>query len=284
MFRKIRSKLTLKQKYIIKYFLAMFEFSHIRSLLLFFEFPNDQYGATKEIWKSFKPKKITCELKRVGGYKDGGYLIPDINHEYDGLISPGIGNSVSFELDFVGEVTKAVLIDATVPKPTELPRNMIYLGKMLSSESSEIDSQISLQDVRNQFFPNSRSLALQMDIEGSEYEILTRMSPGDFYGIDLILVEFHNLHKMTGQGHQDNPLIASLKVLSEVFQLVHTHPNNAGGFSLFRFRVMPKVVETTWVRKHLVSICDEVVGLPHEHDVPNDPLIWDLNSPTWAMY
>jgi hypothetical protein len=232
----------------------------------------------------FQPKKTTCELKRVGGYKDGGYLIPDIIHEYDGLISPGIGDSVSFEMDFVGGVIKAVLIDATVPKPRDLPRNMIYLGKMLSSASSEIDYQISLQDVRNQFFPNSKSLALQMDIEGSEYEILTRMSPRDFYGIDLILIEFHNLHKMTGQGHRDNPLVASLKVLSEVFQLVHTHPNNAGGFSLFRFRVMPKVVETTWVSKHLVSICDGVVGLPHKHDVPNDPLIWDLKCPTWAMY
>jgi hypothetical protein len=108
-------------------------------------------------------------LKRVGGFKDGGYLIPSINLEIDGLISPGIGDSFSFEFELVGLTEKVVLIDATVNKPKNLPDNMIHLQKMLAASSSQAGDYISLVDIRTKYFPTAKSLVLQMDIEGSEY-------------------------------------------------------------------------------------------------------------------
>jgi hypothetical protein len=232
------------------------------------------------MWMGLYPKFVANGLIRIGGDKDGGYLIPDLDHVFDGLISPGVGNSFSFENDFSGTQLRTVLIDATVNEPENLPDNMIYLSKMLGGTKSFDGLFITLQDVRVEYFAESMSLALQMDIEGAEYDVLTNMKQEDLDGFDLLLIEFHNLHKKVGITSGENPLQASINLLSHDFDLVHCHPNNAGGFSLHRFRVFPKVVETTWVRKGLAVLSSDIVQLPHELDVENDPLIWDLKYPT----
>jgi hypothetical protein len=275
---KLRSKLSLRQKYLIKYFIAIFSTTHALSLLPFVKISTQRSSTINEIWSLLYPRKVMSGLRRVGGFSDGGYLIPDIDHIFDGLISPGVGDTFSFERDFVGNHSRAVLIDGTVPKPTNLPPNMIFLRKMLSGSNNPDRLSIKLQDIRSEYFATSKSLALQMDIEGAEYEVLASMKAEDLAGLDLILVEFHNLHRMVGL-KADNPLIDSINLLTADFVLVHTHPNNAGGFFCHRFGVYPKVVETSWIRKNLVQIGKEKVSLPHPFDVPNDSLIWDLNYP-----
>lgn len=279
MFTKLRSKLSPRQKHLIKYFIAAFSTANILSLLPYLNYSIKRNRAVREMWILLYPKPVTSGLRRIGGNKDGGYLIPNFNHVFDGLISPGVGDSFSFESDFVGTQLRAVLIDATVSKPTNLPSNMIFLSKMLGATKSVDGLFVTLQDIRCEYFAASESLALQMDIEGAEYDVLTNMQRENLAGLDLLLVEFHNLHKMVGTTSIENPLHVSLKLLSKDFELVHCHPNNAGGFSLHRFRVLPKVVETTWVRKGLTAISLETVRLPHEFDVANDLLIWDLRYP-----
>jgi len=73
------------------------------------------------------PKVVLRELIRIGGFRDGGYLIPDLDFMLDGLISPGVGQSFSFETELMGNGKKAVLIDGTVEKPANLPENMIFI-------------------------------------------------------------------------------------------------------------------------------------------------------------
>ncbi len=279
MFHTVKRKLTLRQKHLIKYACALFSVSHITSLLPNLRHTNHWAKVINQVWSLLQPVQVDCGLKRVGGLKDGGYLIPDTRHNFDGLISPGVGDSFSFEVDFTGPKMSAVLIDATVPKPKGLPANMIYLEKLLGSGLGNRDVFITIQEVKRRYFADSKSLALQMDIEGAEYEILGSMRSEDLSGIDLILVEFHNLHKMIGLESSENLLIKSLEFLLGDFDLVHTHPNNAGGFYLNKFRVFPKVVETTWVRKGLVEIQGHGAKLPHPLDAPNDSLIWDLALP-----
>jgi len=279
MFRWLRRNFSPRQKHVIKYFIAICSGRHIISLLPFLRISREWNGAIREIWMLLNPKSVTCGLRRIGGNKDGGYLIPDLNHVFDGLISPGIGDSFSFEVDFCGKEIRAVLIDATVSKLGNLPTNMIHLSNMLGPVGSSDGVFITLQDIRREYFSESKSLALQMDIEGAEYEVFKSIQSVDLVGIDLVLVEFHNLHEMNGSSDTKNPLIASMKLLQEDFHLVHTHPNNAGGFFLFRFRTIPKVVETTWIRKNLIEIGLDNVVLPNQLDVPNEPVIWDLNYP-----
>jgi hypothetical protein len=67
--------------------------------------------------------------------------------------------------------------------------------------------------------------------------------------------------------------------LKKDFLIIHTHPNNAGGFFLRKFKKLPKVVETTWVRKSLVGEVHGQAKLPHPLDRRNDTLIEDLSYP-----
>jgi hypothetical protein len=43
------------------------------------------------------PVSTKIELVRVGGDLDGSYLVPLININYDGVISPGVGQTFEFE-------------------------------------------------------------------------------------------------------------------------------------------------------------------------------------------
>ncbi len=276
----LRNRLNIRQKHALKYCRALFAISHFRSLLPFVQ-TLSTVGTKPEIFfRSLTPQAIAEPLERIGGNKDGGYLVPKTGIQCDGLISPGVGDSFSFEIEFVRENHRAVLIDATVAEPADLPTNMIFLSKMIGGTATLDGVFVTLQDVRRDFFPTSKSLALQMDIEGAEYEVLENMSRDDFDGMNLLLIEFHNLHEMLSFPITSNPLLKALELLKEDFSLVHTHPNNAGGFFLSRVRVFPKVVETTWVRKSLVTLVAGKPHLPHELDLPNDPLIWDLSYPT----
>lgn len=275
----LRGMLTLRQKHIIKYARALYTFSHLRSFFAPNPFIGKLETSPKFFFKRLLPVAIVEPLVRIGGNCDGGYLTPVIGIEFDGLISPGVGDSVSFEMEFVGEKQRAVLIDATVTEPVDLPANLIFISKMLGARSSLDGTFVSLQDIRHEFFRTSKSLALQMDIEGAEYEVLGKMRRRDLNGMNLLLIEFHNFHNMLQFPMAANPVMESLALLEEDFFLIHTHPNNAGGFFLNRFRVFPKVVETTWIRKSLVKKVSAIPKLPHTLDIPNDPLIWDLTFP-----
>lgn len=140
------------------------------------------------------------------------------------------------------------LNDATVDEPAGLPNILILLSKMLGGKSGPDGVFVNLQDVRREYFPTSKSLALQMDIEGAEYEVLGSMTRDDLDGMDLLLIEFHNFHKMLRIPTATNPVISSLALLKKDFYSIHAHPNNAGGFFVNRLKVLPKVVETTWIQ------------------------------------
>lgn len=279
MVRLLRSALSLKQKHAIKYIIAVLNPQHLTSLIAVGRSKHFNFSLKRE-FERLHPYLIQEDLRRVGGFKDGGYLIPDINLEIDGLISPGIGDSFSFEFELVGLSEKVVLIDATVDNLKNLPSNMLHLHKMLAATSSQTGDYISLGDIRTEYFPSAQSLVLQMDIEGSEYEILSAMEEQELDGINIILVEFHNIGEIMSFSDDANLLKSSLDLLFESFYLVHTHPNNAGGFFLNRFKIFPKVVETTWVRKGFIGQTPRRAVLPHLLDVPNDPFIFDLKFPS----
>lgn len=226
-----------------------------------------------------RPAKIVPELVRIGGSQDGSYLVPDIDIEFDGVISPGVGGSFSFETAIVGEKTKVLLIDGTVEKPNGLPNNFVFLRKMLGVSNRDVIDVVSLESLIEEYFLNSNSLVLQMDIEGGEYEVLDSVTEKDLSPFALVLVEFHQLQMLDFDERWNQKMSISISKLKKDFLIIHTHPNNAGGFFLRRFKKLPKVVETTWVRKSLVGEVHGQAKLPHPLDRRNDTLIEDLSYP-----
>lgn len=275
MFIKVKSKLTQNQKANIKYFLAIWKLKHLLSL-----FTQERFLlSTKDLYLRLQPTLTNLKLMRVGGWLDGSYLVPKLEIEYDGVVSPGVGETFNFESEIVDSRRKVVLIDGTVAKPINLPTNFEFLPKMLGSKSSSGGNFISLEAITSQYFSKSNALVLQMDIEGAEYEVLGSVDVSDLSQYALILVEFHHLHRLRENSSWNHDIDRALKVLETDFLLVHTHPNNAGGFYLWKFKKLPKVVETTWINKRYVSKKIGLATLPHPLDIRNDHMMKDLQFP-----
>lgn len=229
------------------------------------------------------PVRIDKNLIRVGGNSDGSYLIPQLELNFDGVVSPGVGQTFDFESAIVGADCRVVLIDGTVEKPGNLPPNFIFIDRMLGALNGELNKTISLEEITKEYFPNANSLVLQMDIEGGEYEVLNTLGNTALAPYSLILVEFHHFHQLNKNLAWNSKIENAIQVLQKDFLLVHSHPNNAGGFFLWRFKKIPKVVETTWVRKSLLDLVDGPAKLPHPLDRRNDLLMEDLQFPNFRL-
>ncbi len=275
MFTNLRSHLNQRQKSQIKYCLLLFSLIHLKSFR-----NNSKYDfSLRKLFEKLYPVATDIELLRFGGNSDGSYIVPLLDFGYDGVVSPGVGQSFEFEKAIAGNDCRVVLIDGTVGQPQNLPPGFVFLQKMLGSSTNPERNQISIKEVTNQYFPTSRSLVLQMDIEGGEYEVLNSINEDDLIPFATILVEFHHLHKLYEGLSWNSEIKRAIQIFDRDFILIHTHPNNAGGFFLWKFRKLPKVVETTWVRRSLVGEVHGQAKLPHPLDRRNDTLLEDLSYP-----
>ena len=279
MIKRIRKNIPVPIKGIIKYLIKCCQKSHLKSLLVYSTSNKKIGNRIQKIYREFYPISILEDLQRFGGKSDGGYLIPDTsNIRYSGLISPGVGDSLSFESDFQAAVSKVILIDGSVNEPANLPLNYVFYQKFLQSDSSKNIQGVTLKEVLDSEFVNQKNLVLQMDIEGNEYEVLEEITTDNLLRFSLILIEFHFIEKiLKHEGFSEIKLI--LDKLKKNFYLVHTHPNNAGGYFLYRFKKYPRVLETTWVIKQAVTPIDKVKKLPHSLDQINDKLSMNLHYP-----
>ena len=244
MFNYLRAHLNQRQKSQIKYCLLLFSLLHLKS------FRNDYVYdfSLRKLFEKLYPVATDIELLRFGGDSDGSYIVPLLDFGYDGVVSPGVGQSFEFEKAIAGNDCRVVLIDGTVDQPQNLPPGFVFLQKMLGSSTNPERNQISIKEVTNQYFPTSRSLVLQMDIEGGEYEVLNSINEDDLIPFATILVEFHHLHKLYEGLSWNSEIKRAIQIFDRDFILIHTHPNNAGGFFLWKFRKLPKVVEISFVR------------------------------------
>lgn len=181
---------------------------------------------------------------RLGANHDGGYVVPDVLDGVGGLISPGIGDSWTFESDVLELGIPCLLIDGSIEKPFDLDERLIWLGKMLGARSA--GERISLADaVDSSGFHGD--LILQMDIEGGEFSSLLSCPASVLNRFRVIILEVHRLSEMTNRNGVE-VLRTLLECLGENHVLVHTHENSqCGSFAIGLDRV-PDVAELTFVR------------------------------------
>ena len=154
MITKFKSKLSQRQKSQIKFCLALISFLHVKSFVNIsrYEF------TSRDLFNKLHPVATNLKLVRLGGTLDGSYLVPKIDVKYDGLISPGVGQTFEFEKATANSLCRVVLIDGTVDKPQDLPSDFIFIRKMLGSSTKSDLNQISMKEVISNYFPTSQSL------------------------------------------------------------------------------------------------------------------------------
>ena len=214
-----------------------------------------------------KVKDLGFDLIRVGSKNDGGYLIPDIINEIDYCFSPGVGNIYEFEKELRKKNIGLFLIDGSVEKENIKIDKFNFLKKNLSSNDN--DKEITLESwINNNLKDNNNNLLLQMDIEGSEYEVINSTSSKYLKFFKIMIIEFHYFEKLTNRLNY-NIFLNCIKKILENFEIAHVHPNNCNGtFNLFDEKI-PTAIEVTFLRKDLCRKKEAIITLPHKYDQRN---------------
>ena len=230
-----------------------------------------------------RPVQSGFELLRVGGEADGGYLIPDDSlDEIAQVVSPGVGESVSFEEYFASKGIRCDLFDGTVEPPLGLPENIFFHRKNIGVENS--DEQSMLLEETLGLTENFGDKLLQMDIEGGEWEVLAQSSSAVLTKFRIIVVEFHELHSVISSKRTfDAAEKIFLKILKD-FAPVHVHVNNCCGQALIGHVPVPRYIEVTFLRKDRLKVKNkqpEWARIPHPLDEDCVPSRKSANVPRY---
>ena len=232
---------------------------------------------------------IVEKLIRLGRKFDGGYLVcSSAIKEIDNLITLGVGDDISFEIDLDKKIPlkKIQMYDYTVNHflffkiilkyirrlitfRTKL-NNLTYsiknyfnfikfnkksnvnLFKKRVTEKIEKDFDITLDEILDNV--KSEKNLLKLDIEGGEYSIIDSINKNHLK-IKLLIVEFHLINK------KKDLFIKSVKNLINNFDIIHIHANNY--FELKENDDFFEVCEITFVNKKINKFRER-----QRHDFP----------------
>lgn len=234
----------------------------------------------KEFLKQFREHYISCDLVRIGGEGDGGYLLPNIFENVSYCFSPGVDYTANFEKELSEKFNiKSFMADASVDKPPLSDINFNFTPKFLGAHSRE--NFITLSDwlIQNNL-QNDSNLLLQMDIEGGEYDVLLYEDSSTLASFSAMIVEFHHLQKLFQRDF--------LKIFTSIFDKIyknfsicHVHPNNCCGIESLDGIDIPKVIEVTFIRNDLLDSFTngKPLKLPHPLDSKNVEEYDDISMP-----
>ena len=226
------------------------------------------------------PNKI-----RYGKNGDGGYVVADLDIEYDCYISAGIANEESFTRDFLEAHSyigrdNSYAYDGTIDDyPWEYTKEIQFVKKNIGVLNDDKHTNlIHLTEKYNDIF-------LNIDIEGYEFLWLDTLTSEQLKSFKQITIEFHGLNE--DNWNIDKPIfnlskkIEMIDKLNKTHYLIHAHGNNYTGFQEILYEKdfeihglwIPNVIEFTFISKDC---------LDSEPELNINPLpIEGLDYPNW---
>ena len=218
------------------------------------------------------PRHSPFRLIRVGGRRDGAYIIPD---DLDGIVacfSPGVADSAEFELALAEEGIRSFMADYSVEE-TPVDHEFFDFEKLFLATHNEPGKLIRLDDWISAKKQTSGDLILQMDIEGNEWPILADVSASTLSRFRILVLELHGLDNLLTNPIGIEIFRCIFQKLNEQFSVVHLHANNCCGALNYQGIQIPRVLEITLLRKDRYLVSGQVFEstVPNPLDVPNVP-------------
>ena len=220
---------------------------------------------------------------RLGSNIDGGYVIGDLNINYDCFISCGISNNDDFSIDFINKyrLNKEICFafDGTIEDiPSNLKNIVTFIKKNIGFENNDFVSNLS------SFFEKKNNIFIKMDIEGGEWSWLQCMDEIKLNKISQLVIELHGITSVSWHGMTVNSFgsdyhakIQCLKKIANTHYLIHAHGNNA---DLVANNGLPNVIELIYINKKLFDKIPELNSKPlpiKGLDFPNEKKCPDVN-------
>lgn len=232
--------------------------------------------AQQQVFGFLRPKPSPVPLIRIGGNRDGAYLLPDDLDGIEACFSPGVNNIKHFEdelLERFGIMSHMCDFTSDAARlATPLAEGRQTFQKKWLDLPGTPDA-ITLEDWVRDLAPGSADLLLQMDIEGAEYRNLLDAPPEVLRRFRVIVMELHGLKKLNDPGAMATVFLPLFDKLGADFDCVHAHPNNcASAIHLAPLDVqVPPTLELTLLRKDRVSAVDSTrrvaPQIPHPLDI-----------------
>jgi hypothetical protein len=215
---------------------------------------NQRLFQTNEVLKYLQPNPVIANpSSRLGSKNDGGYVVIKDFSKSDFLISMGVADDINFEAEISSLVAGIDLYDDSIQSlPGEISNGRFFkerIGKF---------PNISVADAMLRT-GHTQDLILKMDIEGSEWEVLSQLSLTDLLKFRQLIIEFHFLANSLEPIDYESK-ISVLRKLAENFYILNSHPNNCGDLFVIENLLLPDVIEVTYVRKNSYSLEENSCG------------------------
>jgi hypothetical protein len=240
----------------------------------------------KAFIERFRENFISCDLIRIGGDADGGYLVPNILDDIDFCFSPGVDYTATFERHLSESFgIKSFMADASVTSSPLEDANFQFIPKFLGSRTN--GDFITLSDWLDQSVDaDQRNLILQMEIEGAEYDVLVYEPSSVLERFAVMVIEFHFIDRLFLDDYS-RMMTGIFEKIYKNFSICHIHPNNCCGVAKFGGVEIPRVVEITFLRNDYAEKLRsfKAISLPHaldrrnvkdERDIPMPEIWWKV--------
>ena len=221
----------------------------------------------ESLFRKLAPRTTDKPLIRLGPRDDGGYLVLDDLAGITTCFSPGVSTVSGFELECASRGMDVFLADASVEAPPDNHPKFKFIKNFIGAINQ--DPFITMEEWVTIAQPDhSDDWLLQIDIEGSEYEVFLNMPTPILEKFRAIVVEFHFLDYLF-----DLPffMLASraFERLLTSHVCVHIHPNNADNVISCGDIRIPKTMEFTFHRRDRIQVGPTATRFPHALDFDN---------------
>lgn len=233
------------------------------------------YVRSAELLALVAPRCVEgASLVRIGGSHDGGYVMLDTLRPpaVTAAYSLGVGQEVSWDNAVADRGIDVYLYDHTVDRPTGLHPRCRFRRTGVTGHRAAADVQTLAELITANGHEGRRDLVLKMDIEGTEWDVLSQVATETLEQFHQIVVELHGLGAAVDPS-RCGPLLETLQKLSRSHQSIHVHGNGELPPFWIGDLVVPDLLEVTYVRRQDVAdrLGPAAGPFPTAIDQPNRP-------------
>jgi hypothetical protein len=242
---------------------------------------SEEYRFITRMRALFPVEQVVSEksFARIGRNHDGGYLMLDDFEEKKIAYSIGIADDISWDQDMVNRGLDVYMYDHTIEGLPYEHDKFHYFKIGLGAKTNPLMPQLKTlyQMMTENGHLDTYGMILKIDIEGAEWDFLNEVDEVLLSHFSQIVFEFHGLIFCENEGKMKS----AMDKLNKTHQLVHLHPNNYGSYLQVGGKVLPELIEGTYLLKSEYAFTREAQSFPTAQDETNSVYLPDIYLGNW---